>query len=93
MIIEALLNLVHSFVALILSPIDFPSLPAGLADVLQNAWFAQAMGSGIALLAAYTHFEFISGLFLTVAFIHVLEVVYKWCCWILRKIPFLNVRG
>lgn len=93
MIIEAILNLVKGFLLLIMSPLDFPSLPSGLLSFIHAEQFANSVFSGVSILAGYTHFSFLSGLFLFVMYLHVIELLYKWICWVLRKIPILNVRG
>ena len=93
MILEALLSIVKAFLILIMSPINFPSLPEGLLTVLHDLKFSQAIASGLSIIACYTHFAFLSGLFLTIMVFRTLEFLYKWICWVLRKIPILNVRG
>lgn len=93
MIIEGILSVVKGFLLLIMSPLDFPSLPQGLLTFIHAEQFANAVFSGVSILAGYTHFVFLSGLFLFVMYLHVMELVYKWICWVLRKIPLINVRG
>ena len=93
MIIEGILSVVKAFLLLIMSPLDFPSLPQGLLTFIHAQQFQNAVFSGVSILAGYTHFALLSGLFLFVMYLHVIELVYKWVCWILRKIPILNVRG
>ena len=93
MIIEALLTVVGAFLSLIMSPLHFPTLPDAVRDVLYDSYFIQSMTSGVSLFAGFTHFQFILGLFLFCMMFHVMELGYKWICWVLRKIPVLNVRG
>ena len=93
MILEAILTAVKAFLLLIMSPLNFPSLPEGLLTFVHAEQFANAVFSGVSILAGYTHFAFLSGLFLFVMYLHVIELLYKWICWVLRKIPILNVRG
>lgn len=93
MIVEGILTVVKGFLLLIMSPLNFPSLPEGLLSFIHAEQFGNAVFSGVSILAGYTHFSFLSGLFLFVMYLHVMELVYKWICWVLRKIPLLNVRG
>lgn len=93
MIIEGILSVVKAFLLLIMSPLDFPDLPEGLLTFIYAEQFSNAVFSGVSILAGYTHFQFLCGLFLFVMYLHVMELVYKWICWVLRKIPILNVRG
>ena len=93
MILEALLSIVRAFVVLLLTPINFPSLPEAVTNILLDQTFTGAISSGFSIIASYTHWSFISGLFLSVMAFRVIELLYKWICWVLRKIPVLNVRG
>lgn len=93
MIIEGLLNIVKGFLLLIMSPLHFPALPSGLLTLIHAEQFQNAVFSGVSIMAGYTHFSFLSGLFLFVMQLHVIEMLYKWICWVLRKIPIFNVRG
>lgn len=93
MILNAILTVVKAVVTVLLSPIHFPELPEGIYTVIHYTMFQNALTSGVSILASYTHFVFLSGLFLSVMVFRTLELLYKWICWVLRKIPILNVRG
>lgn len=93
MILNAILTVVKVVLIALMQPFNIPALPGGVYTVLHYEMFTNALASGVSILAAYTHFSFLSGLFLAVMVFHALELLWKWISWVLRKIPIINVRG
>ena len=91
MVIELLLDLVSSVLHAGFALFDFPSLPVNVDNILHDLQFTQAMANGVSIVAAYTHFTFLLGLFVFCCAVEIAENVYKSLRWILRKIPFLGI--
>lgn len=89
MIIEALMTLIVKFLGLILSPIDIPSLPEGVASVIQSA--ASYLHDGLAVFAAFVHLPYLLSLFGIVIIIEAGMLIYKFVRWLLQKIPMASI--
>lgn len=90
MIIEMLLNLVKTILFAILSIFNLPSLPSDLLDSLDT--FLDLIFDNLSLIGLFirpTTFKIIVPVALVLMNF---EVIYKVSMWILRKIPFLNIK-
>ena len=90
MMIEALMGLVLLLLRALLAPIQILSVPAGVAIVFAN--LTEYLIRGAQIVAAYTHFTYIGTLFGIVLLIIAFDKGYHLIFWVLRKIPFLNIR-
>lgn len=91
MIIEGLLSAVVWLISLLFHAINFPSLPEAFVTFWNDSNAALHMANGIRILAAYTHFVFLSALFVVSQTISAMETAWKLVRWVLRKIPFLGI--
>lgn len=89
MIIMGLLNLLMILLNALLTPIDIPDLPAGVAGAL--TWATTKLLQGLSIFAAFTHFSFLITLLKIVLIIDAAMLVYKFVRWILQKIPMTSV--
>lgn len=90
MIVQALLDLVYGVFALLTMPIDIPSLPAGVASIIQTGFDYMAVGAG--LLANWTHLTYLITLLGVVLAVDVGVMLYKFVMYILRKIPIFGIK-
>lgn len=90
MIVEALLNLVALLIGALLTPLRLASLPDRVLTVVQAG--LGYVFNGFAIVAAYTHFDFLLALFAICVAVDAIMLTYKGIMWILRKIPFLSIR-
>lgn len=90
MIVEGLLNLVSLFIGVLLTPIRLAALPDRVLTVIQAG--LGYIFNGFAIVAGYTHFDFLLALFAICVAVDALMLTYKGIMWILRKIPFLSIR-
>lgn len=90
MIIQALLDLIYSFFALLTAPIDIPDLPASVHSVLTTATEYIVMGAGI--LARFCNYQYLMVLFGLVLAVDIGINLYKFVMWIIKKIPFLGMQ-
>lgn len=90
MIVKLCMQLVVSFVQLLLSGISMLDLPDEALDVLADIY--TALEQGAAVLAAYTHFDYLCALLSVVISLNVVLGTYHFIMWVLRKVPFLGVR-
>jgi len=89
MIVQALMDLVYGLFSLLTSPINIPSLPDGVASVL--SMLTDALGTGLGLLACYTHLGYLITLFGLIVAVDAGLMIYKFVMWILRKIPMFGI--
>lgn len=89
MIIESLLTIFSNLLELMLSPIDIPDLPSSVDSVLNQG--IVYMSDGLGIFAAFTHYQFIMSLFAIVLIIDAAMLVYKFVCWVLKKIPMAGM--
>lgn len=85
MIIEGLLSVIKKLLTLLLSPIDIPSLPSDVQQVITTAM--NYIIDGLGIFSAFTHYQFIMSLVAIVLVIEVAFLLYKFVMWLLRKIP------
>lgn len=85
MIIEGLLSVIKKLLTLLLSPIDIPSLPSGVQQVIAKAM--NYIIDGLGIFAAFTHYQFIMALTAIVLVIEAAFLLYKFVLWLLRKVP------
>lgn len=85
MIIEGLLSVIKKLLMLLLSPIDIPSLPLGVQEVITKGM--NYIIDGLGIFAAFTHYQFIMALISIVLVIEAAFLIYKFVLWLLRKIP------
>lgn len=90
MIVSALLSLVIWFLSLLFAPLTLLAFPQSVASV-----FMDGLGlilQGLRVLGAYTHLSYLLILFGVVAAFDAAVWLYKIIIWVLRKIPFLNIK-
>ena len=90
MIIEALMGLVTWIIRAILIPVDIQSLPETFATVLLI--FTDKMIRAATIIGTYIHGAYIVALLTFVVAFESAIVVYHVVLWILKKIPFLNIK-
>ena len=89
MIIEGLLSVIKKLLTLLLSPIDIPSLPTGVQEVISKGM--NYIIDGLGIFSAFTHYQFIMALVAVVLVIEAAFLVYKFVLWLLRKIPAASI--
>ena len=89
MIIEALLGLMSGLLDMLTAPFDIPLLPPEVYAILQTV--LDYLAVGFAILANYTHLDYLFILFGIVLAFDVGIFGYKFVMWILRKIPILGI--
>lgn len=90
MLISALLSIVIWFLSLLFAPLTLLAFPQTVASV-----FMDGLGlilQGLRVIGAYTHLPYLLILFGLVAAFDAALWLYKIIMWILRKIPFLNIK-
>lgn len=85
MIIEGLLSVIKKLLTLLLSPIDIPSLPSGVQEVISKGM--NYIIDGLGIFASFTHYQFIMALISIVLVIESAFLLYKFVLWLLRKVP------
>lgn len=85
MIVNALLRLVYWLLSLLMSPLHIPSLPSGVSSVLASG--LTYLLDGVAIFAAFTHYQYLMGLFSAVLVIQAAFLLYKFIRWLLQKLP------
>lgn len=89
MIVKALMDLVYNLFALLTAAINIPSLPEGIADVLEI--LTGAISSGLGILACYCHLDYLLVLFGLIIAVDAGLMIYRFIMWILKKIPMLGI--
>lgn len=89
MIIELLLSALYNLFSLLTTPINIPTLPTSIQNVLDMA--LGYISAGVGILANYTHIEYLLTLFGIIILIDVGLAVYKFVMWVIRKIPMINI--
>ena len=89
MIIEGLLSVIKKLLILLLSPIDIPSLPQGVHEVISKGM--NYIIDGLGIFAAFTHYQFIMSLAAIVIVIESAFLIYKFVLWLLRKVPAASI--
>lgn len=90
MIISALLTLIIALLSVLFAPLSWVALPSNVANLFLSV--IQYLIAGCKIIAAYTHFSYLVTLFGFVAIVDIALFGYKVIMWILRKIPFLNIK-
>lgn len=90
MLITGLLSVVLLLVGGLFSALDVISIPTSVGNVLGD--IALMFVQGFNIVRAYTHWNYIRILFFLVIDLEVIFFTYKVIMWILRKIPFLNIK-
>lgn len=90
MIIELCLNLVAALLRVLLLPFQIAQLPATFASTFLT--FSTYVIEGFRVVAAYIDTVYIGTLFSFVFSVSALMNGYRFVMWILKKIPFLNIK-
>lgn len=89
MIIDALLNVIYGIFSVLTAPINIPSLPPDVYDMVSTA--VEYIGTGIGILSNYCHLPYLLTLFGIVVAVEAGVLLYKLVMFFLRKIPMLGV--
>ena len=89
MIIEAIVNVIYAVFAVLTSPINIPSMPDSVREVV--ATILDYITTGIALLSNYVNMPYLLILFTIVIAVDVGVMIYHFVMWILKKIPMLGI--
>ena len=89
MLVESLLDLIYNLLDTLFTPINLPSLPASLSTIIDT--LCSYISDGLALVANWTHLQYLLALFGIVAAVDVGILLYKLIMWILKKIPMLGI--
>lgn len=90
MIIEALLNLVGGLVKVIFGWIDLPDLPASVTFVIDEMF--KLLTGSVGLLSVFIDMSMVKLLLPVLLIVINFDEVWKFTMFIVRKIPFLNIR-
>lgn len=90
MLIEGLLDLIYNLFDLLFTPINLPSLPESVSEIIET--FCEYISDGLALIANWTHLPYLLTLFTIIAAVDVGILLYKLIMWVLRKIPMLGIK-
>ena len=89
MIVKALLDLVYLLFDLWSLPIDLPSMPENVSQILSST--LEYVKTGLALLANWTDLGYLLILFGVVVLVDAGVHIYNFVMWVLRKIPALGI--
>lgn len=89
MIIQLLLDLIYSVFALLTLPINIPSLPASVTDVMNT--MLGYISSGLSVLACYCDLDYLLVLLGLIITIDVALSLYHLVMYLLKKIPFFGI--
>lgn len=89
MIIETLMNILYKVFSALTSFINIPSLPDAISGYMDTA--LGYIGSGVQILATFTHLQYLLVLFGIILAVDVGIGIYHFVMWILKKIPMLGV--
>lgn len=90
MIIKALMDMIYNLFALLTTPINIPSLPEGVSEMITGS--LEYIRTGLALLANWTDLGYLLTLFGIVMAVDVGILLYKLVMWVLAKIPMLGIK-
>lgn len=90
MIIEALLNLIFTVLKFAFSWINLPDFPTGLTSSIDT--FLSFIFDNLTILGFFIRPLTISIVVPVLIIVLNFDYVYKFTMWILRKIPFLNMK-
>lgn len=89
MIIQALIDLILNVFAVLTLPIQIPSTPDELKEVLAMA--LEYMTMGVKVVSNYCDIRYLLLLFGAIIYVDVGIFVYKTVMWVIRKIPFTGI--
>lgn len=90
MIIEGLLNLIKTLLFAVFSWINLPAFPEGLTTSINT--FIDLIFDNITLLGFFIRPATITIIVPALIILLNFEQIYKLTMWILKKIPFLNIK-
>lgn len=90
MIIQLLLDLIYNLFALLTLPINIPSLPASVTDMM-NTLFGY-ISSGLSVLAVYCDLNYLIVLLGIIIAIDVALSLYNLVMYLIKKIPFFGIQ-
>ena len=89
MIIEMFLNVLYSIFSLLTSPINIPSLPDNVHNILTDIF--SYVSAGVGILANYTDISYLLVLLGLVVAIDIGISIYHFVMWVIRKIPVASI--
>lgn len=89
MIISLIMDILYASVALLTAPINIPSLPDGVQDVVNQ--YLGYISDGMTILNVYCDLGYLFTLFSLILLVDIGLMLYKFVMWILRKIPMLGI--
>lgn len=90
MLIEALLNLVKWLFNLIMTGFEFVTFPASVASFALR--FFEWLVTGVAFINSYIHTTYVYTLLAFLLALNAAVSAYHVVMWILKKIPFINIK-
>lgn len=90
MIIEGLLSLLLTLLSALLLPFRMIAFPVSVANVVLQ--LIGYLGTGARVMKYYTHWSYISGLLAFIISMQAFVSGYHLIMWVLKKIPFLNIK-
>lgn len=90
MVIKLCCILIHAIIRLLLIPAEVIVFPAALTSIF--SYVILILANGVGIVACYTHFQYIASLLGFVISVDALMTLYRLVMWILKKIPFLNIK-
>lgn len=92
MIIELMLNLVLSFIDLIFSILpDVPTIPIDISNTI-TSYIDLIITNGIGILNIIIRPTTMQIAIIIIIFINSFEYIYSIIMWVVRKIPFINLK-
>lgn len=89
MIIKLILDVLYAVFSLLTAPINIPSLPDGVSEVISQ--YLEYLSAGFSILSCYVNMTYLLSLFGIVLLVDIGLFLYKFVMWILRKIPMLGI--
>lgn len=89
MLITALLNLLLAVLRVLLTPLEFVTIPATVLSTFDAALVY--IWDGFSIVAFYTHYSYLMGLFTICMYVYMACWGYDLVNFALRHIPFLHI--
>ena len=89
MIVSLLMSVLYGAVSLLTAPINIPSLPDGVQEVVNQ--YLGYISDGMTILNVYVDLGYLFTLFGLILLVDIGLLLYKFVMWILRKIPVLGI--
>lgn len=89
MIVSAISELLLSIFTLLTTPINIPSLPENVSEIM--AQYLDYLKVGIEFVSSYTHMGYLLTLFGIIIAVDIGMMLYKFIMWVLRKIPMIGL--